>query len=407
MSGTIIFVGDVHIGINFPYRRNITTDISDRSLDFINNLKKIVDYAIQTQCNLLIFAGDLYDRPNVNPTFRKMVREEVFLPLTIAKIPVIIISGNHDSPMSFEKGSSIEDLAALSNVEVFRQPVSKIIKINGISVGLILLPYLHPSRIVEFLEKQPEVGPIDIEQQFTSSQELLKNWIIYKSEELKTDVKLIIGHYYIKGTQISSDYNPEVLPGEFTFTESMIPYNEVDLCIFGHVHLFQLLKNDKIIIPGSIERIDFGERGDSKGFIAFNIETKKWLFKELECRPLIKIEINIPDNENPTPYCLNSLNKIKNFKDAIVRLEITSSLGNRMKLNLQSIEIKLNETFYYEIKFIEKKFETDKTILESYTTEPIKLVSEFIDQAYSSYEKREKLKETAIKIINDLVEREE
>ncbi len=407
MLGKIIFIGDAHIGINFPYKRNITTGISERSLDFINNVKKIVNYAIEIDCKLLVFTGDLYDRPNVSATFRKIVREQIFIPLSEAKIPVLIISGNHDSPMALERGSSIEDLDLLSNVKVFRKPGSIIKKINGKSVGLILLPYLHPSQIVSFLDKLPEVGPIDISKQYSASQNLLKDWINYLLEELDTNIKLIIGHYYIKGSKISSDYNPEVLPGEFVFTESMIPYNDVDLCLFGHVHVFQELKNGKIVIPGSIEHIDFGERGESKGFIEFDLDTKKWEFKKLESRPLIKVEIDIPDNESPTKYCIQKISQINNLKDAIVRLEVTCSLENEMKLDLQSIEKKLDEAFYFEIKFIQKQIEMDKTILESYTLDPTELLSEFIDQAFHSYDKKDKLKEMAIKILNNLMQSEE
>ncbi|MFX1294084.1 MAG: exonuclease SbcCD subunit D [Promethearchaeota archaeon] len=407
MPEKIIFIGDAHIGINFPYKRNITTGISERSLDYINNVKKIIDYAIKIQCKLLIFTGDLYDRPNVSATFRKKVREQIFLPLAEAKIPVLIISGNHDSPMSFERGSSIEDLDFLPNVKVFRKPKAITKKIDGKSIGLILLPYLHPSQIITFLEGKIEVGPIDIKKQYSASKELLKNWIIYLLEDLETDIKIIVGHYYLKGTQISSDYSPEVLPGEFTFTESMIPYSDVDLCVFGHVHVFQELKNGKIVIPGSVEHIDFGERGESKGFIIFDIDIKKWEFKKLKSRQLFKGVINIPDDTSPTKYCLKQINQMGDLKDAIVRLEITASLENEMKLNLQSIENALEGTFYFEIKFIQKQTKVDQTILESYTLDPIELLSEFIDQAFYSYEKKDRLKKTAIEIINSLIESEE
>jgi exonuclease SbcD len=407
MPGKIIFVGDAHIGINFPYKRNITTGISERSLDYINNVKEIIDYAIETNCKLVIFTGDVYDRPNVSATFRKIVREQIFLPLAEAKIPVLIISGNHDSPMSFERGSSIEDLDLLPNVKVFRKPKAISRRIEGKSIGLILLPYLHPTQIITFLEGQVEVGPIDTKKYYSASRELLKNWISYLIEDLETDIKIMVGHYYLKGAQISSDYNPEVLPGEFTFTESMMSYNEVDLCIFGHVHVFQEFKNGKIVIPGSIEHIDFGERGEFKGFLEFDIDTKKWDFKKLKSRTLFKGEIDIPDHKSPTPYCLEQIKQFGELRDAVVRLEITASLENEMKLDLQSIEKELEDTFHYEIKFIQKEIDVDQTILESYTLDPIELLSEFIDQAFSSYEKKDRLKKTAIEIMTSLVESED
>ncbi len=43
----ILFVSDVHIGIRYSYRVDLRTGISDRTLDFITALSRVVDFAIK------------------------------------------------------------------------------------------------------------------------------------------------------------------------------------------------------------------------------------------------------------------------------------------------------------------------------------------------------------------------
>ncbi len=49
----------------------------------------------------------------------------------------------------------------------------------------------------------------------------------------------------------------------------------IDYCALGHVHRFQDLNPDgspPIVYPGTIERIDFGEEKDTKGFVIAEVE---------------------------------------------------------------------------------------------------------------------------------------
>ena len=93
----IIIVGDVHLGKRYTYRVDLKTGMSDRTLDFIDALSRVVSYAIQNQADIFIIAGDLFDRISVGPTLLRQVREKIWHPLIEAKIPIICIGGNHDS----------------------------------------------------------------------------------------------------------------------------------------------------------------------------------------------------------------------------------------------------------------------------------------------------------------------
>ena len=129
------------------------------------------------------------------------------------------------------------------------------------------------------------------------------------------------------------------------------------------------------------------------------------------CKTVVEYRVvfdkEFESEETIEEYVLNVIKKIENLDGAIFRLEITVSLENEMKLELPAIEKALKDTFYFEIKFIQKQIEVDKTILESYTLDPMKLLSDYIEQAFSSYDKKDKLEATAKIILKGLIEESE
>jgi len=64
----ILFVSDVHIGIRYPYRVNTRTGISQRTMDFIEALERVVKFAIKERVDIFVICGDLYDRVIIGPT---------------------------------------------------------------------------------------------------------------------------------------------------------------------------------------------------------------------------------------------------------------------------------------------------------------------------------------------------
>src|SRR5439155_1330899 len=82
----IVCVGDVHEGLNFDFRIDPETGISERALDLHGNFAKAAQWAIEHQASLFCILGDLFDRAHVAPVFREMVRKDVIEPLGAAGI---------------------------------------------------------------------------------------------------------------------------------------------------------------------------------------------------------------------------------------------------------------------------------------------------------------------------------
>lgn len=84
----ILHIADIHLG-----RRRLDGQLPDQ--DFAAAFDHIVGIAIEEQVDLFLIAGDLFDRPQVEPPHLGQALR-ILRRLKAAEIPVIAIEGNHD-----------------------------------------------------------------------------------------------------------------------------------------------------------------------------------------------------------------------------------------------------------------------------------------------------------------------
>ncbi|MDD2777849.1 MAG: metallophosphoesterase [Methanocellales archaeon] len=392
----IVAVGDVHEGINFGFRINPDTGLSERVLDIHNNFARTAQFAIDNKSKLFVVLGDLFDRTHVSPIFREMIRRDVMEPLKDAGIPVWILAGNHDQPRG-KKGTSTDDFRGYPHVNVYRKPAVETLEINGKGVGCLIVPYMHPTHISELvLEKFGKETPVD--QTFILGQELLKQWLQKRVEELDVDFKLLFAHYHVEGAKLRDTSYPEVLPGEFSFRKDMIP--DVDLAVFGHVHLHQTMhiRGTEVLYCGAVERIDWGEMEDEKGFIVISpFDEIEWRFEKLPTRDMLKIKVEA-NRENPMQKILDA---IPDVTGKLVRLEIKIDEGLRSKVVDAEIADKLKDAFHYEVRWNER--EEEKLGFVSFTMDPFKLLKDFIDLNYGGHPKHDELQRRGESILKTVL----
>lgn len=398
----IVVCADVHEGINFGMNIDIETGISARALDIHENLKRIVDFAIQKESKLFVILGDLLDRTNVAPIYREMIRKDIIEPLRARKIKVWIIAGNHDQPHIFKRGTSISDFEDYDKeyVTVYRAPAVEKIDINGKKILFLILPYMHPEEISrQVFEKFGK--EVERERIITLGQKIIKDWL-EKNALGEADLKILLAHYYIDGAKLREVASPEVLPGEFSLPKQVIPQN-LDIAVLGHVHLHQTLGkqgNTEIVYVGAVERIDWGEKDDEKGFIVLNPIEKKWVFEKLPVREMKKILVDLKPEEEPTEKILSFLDNVKN---KMVRLEISLPSGLRVKVDENELRVRLKDAFHYEIKWTEKE-EFGKVGLSEFTTNPFEMLKNFIELNYAAHPKKNDIYSEGMRILKEALE---
>src|SRR2546426_7695595 len=291
-------------------------------MDHHRNFARATRWSIDLGSKLFIVLGDLFDRPNVAPVFRELVRKDVIEPLGVAGIEVWLLAGIHDQPGADARSTSLEDYRGYPHVRVFRTPEAVEKDIAGHRVGFLMLPYLHPEQVLEMAKGKgiEEVESSTIEEAYVVARSLWRGWIAAHGEAMKdADFRLVLGHFYVEGAKVSSSTYLEHIPGEFSFTRDMIPPS-VDFAVMGHIHLHQRIWGN-VVYTGAPERIDWGERGDAKGFLALSPETKGWEFMVLPARAMERVEVTVREDDDPTSVILAALPK--DVEDAMVRLDIT------------------------------------------------------------------------------------
>lgn len=397
--GEIVVVGDVHEGMNFPYNIDPETGLSARALDIHKNLRLAAEYALESRASLFVIVGDLFDRTHVSPISRELVRRDVIEPLGKAGVEVWILAGNHDQPHNSGRETSLEDFRGYPHVKVFRKPAVQGLEIDGIRVECILLPYMHPEQIAA-LVKEKEGREIPQEQLFVMGQKILQSWLEKKASGTKADFKLLFAHYYLEGARLREGAYPEVLPGEFSLRKEMIP-ETLDLAVFGHVHIHQVAGRRgkaEIVYTGSVERLDWGEKGDRKGFITIDPASKAWRFVELPCREMLRIEVEIGPGEDPLERILEAIPAVDG---ALVRLEVGLSEGQRERVEDRQIVERLKGAFHYEVSWRERS--GVKKGIANFTMDPFSLFHGFVELNYPDHPRREDLLEKGRAILREVV----
>jgi len=389
-TDSIVVVGDIHAGLNFDFRIDPHTGISERAQDFHQNFVRAAQYTIEHQSKLFVVVGDVFERAHVAPTFREWIRRDIIEPLGDAGVEVWLVAGNHDQPKSSARATSLQDFRGYSHVKVFTEPAEAHLEIAGKTIGALIVPYLHPERIIKSA-KMASAQDVTPEQLYRIGQVMLRNQLAEKANALKTDFKVLFAHYYIEGAKLRETKYPTVLPGEFQFKLEMIP-NNLDLAVFGHVHLHQVVGKHgttEVIYSGAIERIDWGERNDKKGFLVLMpFSAKRWKFVELPTRDMIKITVQLPTGTiDPTADILAKIPHDVTGK--MIRLEVSTGAGVRQKIVDSKIEKALEGAFRYEIRITDLQAEEIAPI--SSTLDPIELFVEFTELNYLNHPKKEQI----------------
>lgn len=389
----LVAVADVHEGVNFPYRVDPETGISDRALDLHRNFTRAAEHAVKAKADLFAVVGDLFDRTHVSPTFRELVRRDVIEPLGEAGIRTWLVAGNHDQPRMWGRGTSLDDFRGYPHVEVFREPALREVPVGGEDVAFLVLPYLHPEHIQDRVRDR--LGEdVPREQVFELGRRMLREWMRNRTEEAQANRTLLLAHYYVEGAKVRSTTSPEVLPGEFSLTADTVP-DEVALGIFGHIHLHQAV--GRVVYTGAPERVDWGERDDPKGFVTWTPEDG-WRFVELPVRPMVKVGVSAVGGD-PTRTLLDALPEELN--EALVRLEVEVEEGQTVRLDEGALADRLAPAFHYDLAV--RRRSREKVSASDFTLDPLRLFREYVEVNYGDHPRTEALREEGEAILREVL----
>jgi exonuclease SbcD len=115
---------------------------------------------------------------------------------------------------------------------------------------------------------------------------------------------------------------------EMTLGPALVRDKRWDYVALGHIHKHQSLNADNhppVIYPGSIERIDFGEANETKGFVLAEVSrgSTTWQFVPLKTRRYIDLLVDTPEFGAFMADVRRQLPPHDRVRDAVCRLRFS------------------------------------------------------------------------------------
>jgi exonuclease SbcD len=321
----VLHFADLHIGLESYGRTDPASGLSSRVVDFFARLAEIRAFAEAQNADLAIFAGDAFQTRAPSPTFQREFAR--FVRDLAALCPVVLLVGNHDLPASPGKAASIEIYHTLEvpNVTVGVDYAAHRIQTKRGPVQVATAPYPIPGRL---LPERAARG-MTIDQIDAALQAALEERLRAMAEQVEADPapRVLAGHFSVQGARAGSE-RAAMLGRDVTVRLEALADPRWDYVALGHLHRHQCLTPGRknappVVYSGGIERVDFSEEGDPKGFCWVELTRGRadWQFVSLDARPFVTIHADARASRDPTAEVLREVGQHA-VQGAVVRVSI-------------------------------------------------------------------------------------
>ncbi|MBN8580520.1 MAG: exonuclease SbcCD subunit D [Anaerolineae bacterium] len=296
-----------------------------RVLDFLKSLDTIVDTAIERKVDLVIFAGDAYKDRSPAPTFQREWGKRI-MRLSQAKIPTLLLVGNHDISPSIGRAHALQEFKTLQvpYVKVLDAPeLLKPESIWDVPLQVIAMPWVARSGLMA------ATGESDSTQAFSRIEENISELISGFIDECDSSLPIILtAHASIEGAKFGGE-RLVMLGNDLVLTGSLVKNPKFSYVAMGHIHKPQDVNEGHqppVIYPGSIERVDFGEAKEERFFVIVDVEKGRdteveWI-QLTGVRKFIDRRTTLKSSENVTEFLKQALPSPKEMSEAIIRLVV-------------------------------------------------------------------------------------
>jgi exonuclease SbcD len=392
----LLHTADIHIGIENYGRVDPATGINARVMDFLRRLSDMADYAIDEGIDVFVFAGDAYKTRDPNPTYQREFSRRI-KSIADAGIPVILLVGNHDLPTATKRASSISIFDTLNVPNVFvgdREELREITCRRGQPLQVATVPY--PLRSA-FISREAAQG-----KSLSEMDELLRTVMVENIQGLAEQARrrpeipaVLVGHFSVNAASHGSEQNI-MIGRDAAVPRSVLADPAWRYVALGHIHKHQSLNSDAqppVVFSGSIERIDFGEEHEPKGFVVAELSDgpTTWRFLRRfrrEARPFVTIRVDVRDEADPTNAAVNAIRQRTvppddkaGLSESVVRVII--KLRQEQEPMLLEREIKQELENAYFVASLQKEVERpDRKRLGGVSVEaltPAELLARYLD----------------------------
>jgi len=347
----LLHFADTHIGVENYGKTDPETGLSTRVRDFLRRMDEMYAYVKEHGVDIVIFAGDAFKTRNPSPTYQ---REFAYRISDLAELaPVVLLVGNHDVPPNVLRASSIEiyDTLRVPNVHLATDYEVTTIETERGPVAVATAPY--PTR--SWLLRGVNTAGMTIPQVDDKLRQILADRIDDMAQQVEqlSIPRLLTGHFTVGGAVVGSERGI-MLGRDVSVNLSTLADERWDYVALGHIHKHQNLTAKRegappVVYSGSLERIDFGEEGDKKGFCYVELSRNEttWEFVPSAARPFVTLRADLRADDTPTQTVLAMIRE-RDLKQAVVRLLLQFSPETEAKFNENAVRdaLRQGEAFY-------------------------------------------------------------
>ncbi|MFZ0370409.1 MAG: exonuclease SbcCD subunit D [Halobacillus sp.] len=271
----ILHTADWHLGkiVNYVHMTDDQAFILDRFIEIVE----------EEQPDVIIIAGDLYDRSIPPKQAVDLLNQVLTKLINDFQIPVLAISGNHDSPDRLEFGSQMfrrQGLFLDTKLRRSREPIT-LYDSHG-PVHFHLIPYVEPAEVAAVFE----------DEEIKSHQEAASRLIEDIQQRYNMAERHVwVGHAFLAGGMESESEERLSMIGGSPYIDAHL-FKDFSYVALGHLHQPQRVAYDHIRYSGSILKYSFSEVRHQKSVTIIDLQEENDLtFEKKPLYPLRDFEI--------------------------------------------------------------------------------------------------------------------
>lgn len=353
----LLHLADLHIGVENYGKIDPASGLHSRLIDYLDRLDQAITIGLEAGVDLVLIAGDIYKNRSPNPTHQREFARRLWR-LRSAGVPIFILTGNHDVSSSIGRAHSVEIFDALGVEGV---TVADRLKVHCIStrsgpLQIIAVPWVTRQSMLARDESLRGASFVEIEYELRRR---VERFILTSAEQLDRQIPAVLAfHGSVDGAELGAERSI-TLGQDLVLPRSVLAMPGIDYVALGHIHKHQALGVvPPLVYPGSIERIDFGERNEPKGCVIVELEpgAARWQFYELDARPFVSIEHDLRNSSDPLGLVTTLIGR-HDLRQAVVRVELQATVEQSALLREDEIRRMLEEAGAFVIASVKIQIE--------------------------------------------------
>lgn len=243
-----------------------------RSVDHDTVLNEIIAVARSEKPELIVHSGDLFD--HARPSYPDMSNATTVLKELAAVAPVVVVCGNHDSPLLFQfLALALGPDSGIHFIDKPRDPdQGGVLRFHGADdtvLRLAVLPFVHSNRAIDAFDDTHHWRTAYAERigrmERALATELLRDF------DDRRDIAMFAAHLHVGGANFAGSERPVHASDYYATNAEDLP--AVGYAAFGHIHKPQKLPSAQVTgrYAGSPIQLDFGEVGERKSVVLVDL----------------------------------------------------------------------------------------------------------------------------------------